>query len=114
MVSKSKQAVLQANVSGAGLAEKKFLQLRDEWKSKRGHESSTQKVLLLPPYQKIIGMGREAIPFLLRELESNVDNWFWALMMITDDNPVTEDMRGDGEAMARAWIRWGKEHGYEW
>jgi hypothetical protein len=95
-------------------AEKKFNKLRDEWKTKRGHEPSTTKIILIPAYQKIIGMGQDAIPFLLRELETDLDNWFWALMMITDDDPVPKELRGDGEAMAKAWIQWGKELGYRW
>lgn len=96
------------------IAEKKFNRLKDEWKAKRGHESSTVKIIMIPAYQKIIGMGQDAVPFLLRELETNLDNWFWALMMITDEDPVPEALRGDGEAMARAWTQWGKERGYEW
>ena len=97
----------------AKAAENKFIRLRDEWKGQRRHEPSTPKVVLIPAYQKIIGMGQTAIPFLLRELETNLDAWFWALMMITEENPVTEDFRGDGESMAQAWIQWGKDRGYE-
>src|SRR5579863_5639962 len=100
-------ALSAANVLAGSAAEKKFLKLRDEWKLRRGHEPSTAKIILIPAYQKIIGMGQDAVPFLLRELETDVDNWFWALMMITDQNPVTEEMCGDGAAMAQAWLRWG-------
>ena len=92
----------------------KFNRLRDEWKAMRGHESSTMKIVLIPAYQKIIAMGQDAVPFLLKELATNVDNWFWALMMITDQDPVSAEIRGNGDAMAQAWIQWGKEHGYEW
>ena|SRR5579862_7275373 len=94
--------------------EKRFVRLRDEWKVQRRHESSTLKVVLLPAYQQIIGMGPAAVPLLLRELETNVDNWFWALMAITGEDPVPEEMRGDGQAMAQAWLAWGKERGYQW
>jgi hypothetical protein len=55
-----------------------------------------------------------SLPRLLRELESNLDNWFWAIMVITEENPVSKDARGDGEAMAQAWLTWGKERGYKW
>ena len=44
--------------------EKKFLRLRDEWKSQRGHDSSTSNLVMHSAYQKIIGIGPEAIPFL--------------------------------------------------
>ncbi len=91
----------------------KFDRLRNEWKRQRRHEPSTAKSVLLPAYQCIIGMGREAIPLILRELETNLDNWFWALMMITEEDPVPDESRGDGASMAQAWIQWGKDRGYE-
>src|SRR5258708_6200663 len=94
--------------------EGKFIRLRDEWKAQRGHEPSTMKLVMLPAYQKIIGMGPVVVPLLLRELESNLDNWFWALMAIAEADPIQESMRGDGEAMAQAWLKWGKERGYQW
>lgn len=94
--------------------ERKFIRLRDEWKSQRGHESSTVKLLMHPAYQKIIGMGSDAVPFLLRELEGEPDLWFWALYAITEQDPVAEGDRGDGEAMAQAWLTWGRDRGYQW
>jgi hypothetical protein len=93
---------------------RKFIRLRDEWKAQRGHEPSTMKTVLLPAYQKIIGMGPDAVPLLLGELATCVDNWFWALMAITEEDPVPESARGDGDAMARAWLKWGEERGYQW
>lgn len=93
--------------------EKKFIRLRDEWKMQRSHEPSTMKAVLLPAYQRIIGMGPAVIPFLPRELESNLDNWFWALMAISEEDPVQESSRGDGEAMAAAWLKWGRQRGYQ-
>ena len=49
----------------ASAAEKKFNRLRDEWKAKRGHEPSTMKIILIPAFQKIIGMGSGRRPFSL-------------------------------------------------
>lgn len=94
--------------------ERKFIRLRDEWKSQARHEPSTMKIVMLPAYQKIIGMGMDALPFLLRELENNLDNWFWALMAITDEDPVPQDARGDGQAMANAWLTWARGQGINW
>jgi hypothetical protein len=107
-------AIEQNGKAQTAEVEKKFIRLRDEWKAERGHEPSTMKTVLLPAYQKIIGMGPVVVPLLLRELEANLDNWFWALMAITEEDPVQESIRGDGEAMAKAWLKWGKEHGYQW
>jgi hypothetical protein len=107
-------AIEELNGTARVAPEKRFIRLRDEWKTQRGHEPSTMKAVMLPAYQKIIGMGPVAIPLLLRELETNLDNWFWALMAITEEDPVPESIRGDGEAMAQAWLKWGKERGYAW
>jgi hypothetical protein len=93
---------------------KKFIRLRDEWKSQRGHESSTTRQVMHPSYQKIIGLGPDAVPLLLRELETDLDAWFWALRAITEEDPVPEEARGNGQAMAQAWLRWAREQGIQW
>ena len=99
--------------SGRSVAERKFIKLRDEWKTQRGHEPSTAKIILIPAYQKIIGMGESAIPLILKDLSENgPDDWFWALTAITDENPITKAMAGDMAAMTEAWLQWGREAGY--
>jgi hypothetical protein len=69
---------------------------------------------MLPAYQMIVGMGPAVIPLLLRELERQVDYWFWALQAITEEDPVPVESRGNWRAMAQAWLAWGKKRGYEW
>jgi hypothetical protein len=64
-----------------------------------------------PAYQEIIGMGRDALPLILFELERKVDHWFWALRSITGIDPVRPEHRGDLNAMAADWIRWGSNQG---
>jgi hypothetical protein len=91
----------------------KFARLRDEWKSQRRHESSTTRIVMLPAYQKIIGMGPDVLPLLLRELETELDAWFWALRAITEADPVPAEACGDGEAMARAWLAWARQRGIQ-
>ena len=59
-------------------------------------------------------MGPVAVPLLLRELATNLDSWFWALRAITEEDPVPEEARGDGDAMAGAWLNWAKERGIQW
>jgi hypothetical protein len=56
---------------------------------------------------------KPAIPLILKDLsEHGPDDWFWALTAITDDNPITEDISGDMQAMAEAWLQWGRKAGY--
>jgi hypothetical protein len=64
-----------------------------------------------PCYQAIIGMGEIAVPLILESLTHRFDHWFWALEAITQDNPVPRRLRGNIEAMARAWLKWGSDRG---
>jgi hypothetical protein len=66
-----------------------------------------------PAYLKIIGMGWDAVPFLLQELKNEPDLWFLALRSITDENPVTDEIRGNIKAMSKAWLTWAEERGLE-
>lgn len=93
----------------------RFHQLANEWKRERGAQSTVAALAALPSYQKIIGMGKDAIPLILSELKSegaNPDHWFWALAAISDENPVPAESRGNLLAMANAWLGWGQENGY--
>jgi hypothetical protein len=74
--------------------------------------SFVQQMVLHPSYQEIIGLGPRAISLILEELRKEPDFWFWALRSLTGENPTTEEMRGDLEAMTRAWLEWGRERGY--
>jgi len=94
--------------------EKQFLALVQEWKSGRGHTSSINKMVMHPAYRQIVAMGKQAVPFLLRELEREPDHWFWALKEITGANPVPPENRMKVAEMAKHWIRWGKEQGLRW
>jgi hypothetical protein len=94
--------------------EKKFIRLRDQWKSQCGHESDPSRLSMHPAYLKIIGMGQDAIPLLLRELATDPDLWFLALRSITEEDPVPHDARGNVAEMAKAWLDWGKESGLTW
>lgn len=107
-------AVLTEPAAESARIERKFIRLRDEWKAGRGPESSSSRLALHPAYQAIIGMGPEVVPLLLRELERQVDFWFWALHAITEDDPVPAESRGNGKEMAKAWLAWGREQGYKW
>jgi hypothetical protein len=73
--------------------------------------SNVAQMAMLRPYQKIIGMGMEAVPLLLQELQREPDQWFWALEAITDQNPVPPEAAGNVRQMAAAWVEWGKANG---
>ncbi|MCT7985458.1 hypothetical protein NG796_19470 [Laspinema sp. A4] len=94
--------------------EKTFLELAHQWRRETRGISSTNKASMHPAYQQIIGMGKAVIPLLLRELERNSGQWFWAIKAISREDPVPLEKRGQTQEMIRYWLEWGKQKGYRW
>lgn len=92
--------------------ERRFNKLAKKWKRDTINLSSIGKMISHPAYLRIIGFGPKAIPLILNQMEKEPDFWFWALKSITGEEPVTEKILGDLEAMTKAWLDWGREHGY--
>ena len=90
-----------------------FQELVDEWRSHTAFYSSLIDIVTNPAYQRIIGMGRSAIPLILRELSTQPDHWFWALKAITREDPVPDQDQGDLVKMRTAWLSWGAANGYD-
>jgi hypothetical protein len=86
--------------------EEKFRRLADQWKKETRHLSSLSKIGMNPNYQKLIGMGHSALPFILRDLKDNGGHWLWALFVITEEDPSPDD--ATFEQARAAWIEWGK------
>lgn len=89
----------------------RFTRLTTEWKLQSRFLSNTAQMAMLPPYQRIIGMGEAVVPLILDELRRDPDQWFWALESITEENPVPPDAAGNVRQMAQAWIEWGQRNG---
>jgi hypothetical protein len=87
-----------------------FRSLADQWYRETGMLSMMQKKALHPAYQRIIGMGKDALPFIFQELKQRGGHWIWALTAITGEDPAEPD-HSLKEAVA-AWLEWGRRHGY--
>src|SRR5437879_5367454 len=94
--------------------EEKFQRLASVWRAETAFVSSSSDLVAHPAFQEIVGMGPAVIPLALRELENRTGHWHRALRRITGVDPVAQTDRGNIEKAAEAWIRWGKEQGYEW
>ncbi len=92
--------------------EKYFSFLAEKWYLETLHSSGYLEKVIHPAYQRIIGLGKDVIPFILRELQDEPSEWFWALRALTGEDPATEDVAGNREKLAKAWLNWGKENGY--
>jgi hypothetical protein len=91
--------------------EERFHRLARDWKEQARYMSDSHRMVMLRPYQAIIGMGLPVVPLILEELKREPHFWFWALEVITDENPVPEDVKGDVSQIAGAWIDWGRKEG---
>ena len=95
------------------MTEVKFNRLAEKWRNETAYASSLFEISMNENYQYIIGMGRNAIPFILRELLKKTEHWFWALKAITCEDPVSDKDRGDLVRMTGAWLNWVAINGYE-
>lgn len=93
---------------------KEFERLAAVWREETAHFSSSSDLVAHPAFQEIVAMGTAVIPLVLRELESRTGHWHRALRRITGADPVLPADRGNIDKAAEAWLRWGKEQGYEW
>lgn len=89
-----------------------FNELVSLWKEETSICATAMEMIVHPAYQQIIGMGRKAIPLILNELMRAQDHWFWALKMISREDPVPESARGNINEISKAWIDWGYRKGY--
>ena len=100
-----------ATVEGGRSLEERFREQADKWERETRHVSSPTQKIMHPSYQAILGMGREVVPLLLRDLLQNRREWFWALSYITQANPINREDAGKMDKMIAAWVKWGKERG---
>jgi hypothetical protein len=90
--------------------EDEFMRLANIWYSETRKLSSASQIVLHPAYQQIIGMGRDALPFIFKELKKTRGHWLWALTMILRDDKAKPGMRF--KEAVDAWLAWGANNGY--
>jgi len=91
----------------------RFSRLSAQWKNETAHYSMKWQIALHPAYLGIIGMGQDAIAFIMADLEQEpADLWSWALEAISGENPIPQEDRGDLVAEGQHWLRWAKNRGY--
>ena len=107
------QVVKQAAPTAANeeLAQE-FRRLAEEWENDTAFLSSVTEMSMHPAYQRIIGLGSKVLPLILRELERDLDHWFWALSAITGEDPVPPEDAGDLEKMRDAWLKLSRQRGW--
>ena len=91
----------------------RFQGLANQWNAATRYRSNTHALRDHPVYQELVALGEPAVPLILMELEREPNVfWFLVLTTITGENPVPPALSGRVEAMAQAWIDWGRQRGY--
>ncbi len=99
------------SVEATDSLEERFREQADKWERETRHVSSPTQMMMHPSYHAILGMGKEAVPLLLRDLQQNRRPWFWALSYLTHENPINPKDAGKMDTMIKAWVDWGKKKG---
>lgn len=88
-----------------------FEALARQWKDDTAGDSTGTAILLHPAHQRIVGMGRPALPLILEDMSEHGGHWFAALRAISGENPVAPEDQGRVRKMRATWIEWGRRNG---
>ena len=83
-----------------------FKSLVNQWHRDTWFKSSISKRISHIAYLKIIGLGMEAVPWIIQELRDDPDYWFAALEAITRDDPAPNAK--NMSELRDAWLEWEK------
>ena len=89
---------------------REFEELASQWRRDTAFLSIATQKAMHPSYQKIIGMGRDALPLIFAELKARGGDWIWALeMIVRNENPAAGTTKLNDAV--EAWLNWGRKHG---
>ena len=87
--------------------QRQFEKRAAKWLEATEFISSTTAATSHRTYIRIIALGEAVVPLLIEDLQRDPNtNWYTALVILTDENPVTPALAGNYPAMAAAWKTW--------
>lgn len=89
-----------------------FEMLAGKWRDETGMYSMDTRKVSHPAYLRIVGMGRQAIPLILEELQERGGHWYQALEAILGYNPIHVPGPVSIRELKEKWLDWGKQQGY--
>lgn len=92
--------------------ETEFTELARTWKRETAFNGNLSKIVMHPAYQRIMSMGPEVIPFILRDLAIRQAHWFWALHNLVPQGEDPAEGLTTIEEARQAWLAWGRAHNY--
>jgi len=88
--------------------ERQFNELANNWRRETGIYS-TMFDKINDSYLEIIAMGKDVIPFLLKDMQkpTGTAHWHTALKALTKEDPVLDEDLNKPKKIKQAWIEWG-------
>ena len=83
-----------------------FTSLKDKWINETLIVSDPTELYSNENYQKIISLGDDIIPLLIKDMYNFKGDWSYALKKITGDNPVKKESKGKIDEIKKDWIDW--------
>lgn len=91
--------------------EMEFNDLAAQWYRETRMLSFIRQKATHPAYQQIIGMGKDALPFIFRELQERGGDWIWALeYIVRSENPAKGST--SFKETVRLWLEWARTKGH--
>lgn len=89
-----------------------FNGLKYLWLEETKYSSNIYFTTKHPAYIKIIQLGNDILPLLLRDMLEYNTHWFFALKEISRENPIKKEHVGNVQEMTNDWLAWGKRMNY--
>ena len=98
-----------------------FDKLAKQWIKETGFHSNSYFIVTHPLCGQIVAMGESILPLIFARVgqDSTAVHWHYVLNAITGEDPtptprpIAAGFVGlDIRAMHRAWLQWGREHGF--
>jgi hypothetical protein len=89
-----------------------FNSLKYLWLEETKYSSNIYYTTKHPAYLKIIQLGKDVLPLILKDLSESNTHWFFALREISGANPIQNEHLGNIQEMTNDWLVWGKGMNY--
>lgn len=89
---------------------KKFDLYSGIWKTESMFSSNSSEITNNSAYRSIIGLGKDIIPFIIEDLKQSENHWFYALELLTGENPIKSEHRGIINLMKSDWLNWAEKN----
>jgi len=99
-------------VDEIGDVETKFHSYSTRWKEEIGGVSSLSQITSNRHYLRVIALGPNVIPCILKSLQQEPAPWFAALRALSGRDDIGREHAGNFRKIADAWIEWGRQEGY--